>query len=136
MFVLAMAEPEQIREYVLGRLAAVNASQAELSEAMGRERSFVSQWLSAQRRVRPSPTELKRAAEFLQCDLVKLLELVWDIPIDDLAREIGTMALQRGPGDDWRELLPEEREALRRIEAFHIAEFLRRRKAKSDSDTG
>ena len=42
----------------------------------------------------------------------KLLELVWEIPIDDLAREIKTMAPHRGPGDDWRDLLPEEREAL------------------------
>jgi transcriptional regulator with XRE-family HTH domain len=86
---------ERFRQYLRARLAQTGVTKRELSLAMGKDRSYITQLLDEEQtrsRALPDPDDLRRAAPLLGVPLVELLEQAYGITRHELERELGELA--------------------------------------------
>ena len=116
---------DAFREALRALLERTGLSGRGLSSAMGRDPGYVSALLDPARpsRARPTPTDLLRASDATGVALVDLLELLWAIPRDRLATELGGRRLNPEAAD----LTIAERALV-----GDLIEFLERRRGTAD----
>jgi transcriptional regulator with XRE-family HTH domain len=95
-------------------------SMRAFSAALGRDPGYVGSLLDPSRpaRARPTPADLLQASDALDIPFTELLELLWDIPRERIAREIGSARGAAGHDDMGFPLSETDRASLADYTAF------------------
>jgi len=118
---------EEFRDSLRDVLARSGLSMRALSAAMGRDTGYVASLLDPSRpsRARPTPADMLAASDATGITFVELLEALWGIDPERLAREL------RGPGSSRESVAPTHRlSAAERALVEDFVEFLMARRTR------
>jgi hypothetical protein len=124
-----MPADEAFRAHLRELVARSGLSLRALSAAFGRDPGYVQSLLDPTRpsRARPTPADLLAASDATSIPFVELLELLWEVPPDRLAEELGKLGLGGSFDPRLADLNEEERASVADYVAFLAARHGRRR---------